>query len=228
MDSILSTLAKWQPLAIFISALATYALAVAAVYGDRLRAFVFCPNLDLERGPFYPDYERIPITNQQTGEVLAEACYLQFRVRNDGPAPAEMVEVFIAKLEKETEGVFRKVEGFYPLNLKWRHYDAVFLDRLSPKTGRDCTLGRIVDPDRKRKVGDDHPLLQLSHDRSPFRLELATIPNTRSDLLAPGKYRLFLEIGASNVSRPKKRTMELEFTGEWLPKPIYMVEARLI
>lgn len=221
----LSTLAKWQPLAIFLSGFGTIFLAFVAIFQDRLRALVFCPKLDLEQGPFYPDSERVPITDEETGKFLGDACYLQIRIRNKGHSTAEMVEVFVAKLEKETNGIFCKVEDFYPLNLKWRHYDKVFLPRISPKTTRDCTLGRIVDPKRKGEVGDDDPALQLPPDRSPFRLELAVVPNTRNDLLPLGKYRLFVEIGASNSRRIKKRTIGLEFTGEWLPKPIDMAKA---
>ena len=224
--SILDILTKWQPLSFFVSAVATIGVALVAIFQDRLRRLFFSAKLDLEQGPFYPDLNILPLTNERTGEFLAEARYLQIRVKNDGPSQAEKVEVFVANLEREIDGVFREVNGFYPLNLKWRHYDSVFLERLSPKTARDCTLGRLVDPERKKVVGDDHPSLRLPPNRSPFRLELAVTPNTRSDLLEPGKYRLFLEICASNTRRPKKRTLELEFSGEWLPQDTEMATAR--
>lgn len=226
MDWILEKLTQWQPFSIFISALATIVLAIVAVFQDRLRSWVFSPKLDVEQGPFYPDPVKIPLTDGD-GNFVTEACYLQIRIKNDGTT-AEKVEVFIAKIEKEINGIFHKVESFYPLNLKWRHYGTIFLDRLSPNTGRDCTLGRIVNPQQKQKVGDDNPLLNIPQDRSPFRLDLATIPNTRSDLLSPGRYRLFLEIGASNTRHPKKRMIELEFTGEWLTETKDMAVARLI
>lgn len=228
MGCFLSTLKEWQPLAIFISALGTVGLGFVAVYQDWLRRSVYCPELDLGKGPFYPDYEKVALENQKTGDILGKACYLQIRVENNGPSSAEKVEVFIAKLEKEIDGVFCKVKEFYPLNLKWRHYDTIYLDRLSPETGRDCTLGRITDPKYKKEVGDDYPSLKLPHNMSPFRLELGTTPSTRSDLLTPGKYRLFLEIGASNSRRPKKQTIELEFTGNWLPNPVDMAKATLV
>jgi hypothetical protein len=159
--------------------------------------------------------------------LLAEACYLQIPVKNNR-ATAEKVEVFVANIEKESGTKFHKVEGFYPLNLKWRHYDTVFLDRLSPKTSRDCTLGRIVDPNNKQRVGDDQPSFSLPPGLSPFRLELAVPPSTRSDLLAPGRYRIYLELGASNSRKLKRKTIELEFTGKWLPDPKDMVVARVV
>lgn len=235
LDAIYSTLVKWEPIATFILAIATFLLFVAtfllalvALFQDRLRTLVFSPKLDLEPGPFYPDYDKIPITNKRSGQELTKACYLGIRVRNAGPSSAEKVEIFVAKLQRKSNGVFREVPGFYPLNLIWRHYDppVVFLERLLPNTARDCTLGRITNPEGKQKVGDDHPLLDLPADRSPFRLELSTRPNTRSDLLAPGKYRLILEIGAANARRVKKRTIELEFTGEWLSETMKMAVAR--
>ena len=131
----------------------------------------------------------------------------------------------IAKLERESGGNFREVRGFYSLNLLWRHYNTAFLDRLSSKTSRDCTLGRIVEPQKRRLVGDDYHTLELPENRSPFRLELATTPSNRCDLLVPGKYRMHLEIGSSNSRRPITKIIVLEFSGEWLPNTIDMAIA---
>jgi len=233
LDVIYSTMVKLEPIATFVLAIvtfllfiATFILALIALFQDRLRTIVFSPNLDLEPGHFYPDYNKVPITNTRTGEELTKACCLGIRVRNAGPSSAEKVEVFVAKLCREENGVFQKVAGFYPLNLTWRNYNTVFLDRILPNTSRECALGQIVNPNQKQKVGADHPSLGLPADRSPFQLTLSTIPNTRSDLLKPGKYHLFLEIGAANARHVKKRTVELEFTGEWLPETKKMVVAR--
>ena len=226
MDYLLGILTKWQPLSIFVSAVAALVVAFVAIYQDRLRALVYSPILDLKKGPFYPDSVRVPLTDN-TGNVVANACYLQIRVKNKRAA-ALKVEVFVEKIEKEINSIFRRVDSFYPLNLKWRHYDTVFLDRLSPGTSRDCTLGRIVEPQNKHLVGDDHPSLNIPSNQSPFRLELATVPNTRCDLLAPGKYRLYLEIGASNARHPQKRKVELEFGGTWLQEIRDMAVARNI
>lgn len=235
LDAIYSAMVKWEPLATFILAIATILLffsttfvAFVALFHDRLRPLVFSPELDLEPGPFCPDYNKVPITNKRTGEELTKACCLGIRVRNSGPSSAEKIEVFVAKLCREENGVFEKVAGFYPLNLTWRHYDPpiVFLERLLPNTSRECALGQIVNPNQKQEVGADNPSLGLPADRSPFQLTLSAIPNTRSDLLKPGKYHLFLEIGAANARHVKKRTVELEFTGEWLPETKKMVVAR--
>jgi len=57
---------------------------------------------------------------------------------------------------------------------------------------------------------------------------LAAVPNTRCDLLVPGKYRLYLEIGASNARHPQRRTIELEFCGELLQEIKDMAVARTI
>lgn len=226
MDCLLGILTKWQPFLIFVSAFAALVVAFVAIYHDRLQSLVYSPILELEKGPFYPDSVRVPLTDD-TGNVVANACYLQIRVKNKR-AVAINVEVFVEKIEKEINSVFQRVDSFYPLNLKWRHYDTVFLDRLSPGTSRDCTLGRIVEPENKRLVGDDHPSLNIHSNQSPFRLELATVPNTRCDLLVPGKYKLYLEIGASNARHPQKRIIELEFDGTWLKEIRDMAVARNI
>lgn len=159
----------------------------------------------------------MPITHPTTKKVRTMACYLQIPVKNEGHAPAEMVEVFVAGVEKETDGIFRKIDSFYPLSLKWRHYNEPFMSRISPASVRDCTLGHLVEPQYKRRIYEPWLSLDLADDRSPFQLDLAVIPNTRTDLLLPGKYRLLLEIGASNTIRIKKRIVELEFSGKWLP-----------
>lgn len=211
-----SKLSRWQPLSVFFSALAGIAIAFIAVFNEWLRKLVIHPKLDIEQGPFYPDAEIVPLTNDN-GKFLANACYLEFSVKNKCVV-AENVEVFVAKLEMEICGIFRRVDSFYSLNLRWRHYNTIYLPRISPETSRTCTLGRIVDPAGKHLVNDDYPSLKLPSSLSPFRLELAKAPNTRSDLLAPGKYLLYLEIGASNTRHITKRTIELEFGGKWSPK----------
>jgi hypothetical protein len=230
LDKILCTLTTWQPLAVFISAFVGIVLAFFAIYGDRIRAFVSRPKLDLLPGPFYPDSEKIPITRTDSGAIVAEAAYLQFFVVNHGRTSAEKVEVYVEKLEKEINGIFQEVKEYFPLSLVWRHSNTDSLERLSPESRRACTLGRIVDPAKRSDplIDDAHPRLNLSPDRSPFRLELSYQTNTRSDLLEPGKYRLFLEIGGSNVRRPKKKILELEFTGEWLSDPRNMAVARIV
>ena len=82
----------------FFSAVAAIAIAIVAIYQDRLRALVFSPKLDLEQGPFYPDSVSVPLTNN-TGNIITNACYLQIRIK-DKRATAEKVEVFVATIEK--------------------------------------------------------------------------------------------------------------------------------
>ena len=59
-------------------AIVTFLLAIIALFQDRLRSCTYKSNLDIEKGPFYPDNWRVPIINNTTGEFLADSCYLQF------------------------------------------------------------------------------------------------------------------------------------------------------
>jgi hypothetical protein len=225
MNCLNQWLTKWQPLWFLLSALGTIAVVIFALLQDRIKPLIFSPKLELEQGPFYPDAEPVPILDKISNQILGVACYLQIRIKNNR-ATAEKVEVFIAKIEKEINGIFQEVKNFYPLNLKWRHLDVVFFERLSPGTGRDCTLGRIANPDNRESIGDYNPSLGLTPKQSAFRLELAVMPSTRSDLLTPGKYRLHLEIGASNA-KPKRKTIILQFDGHWSDNPRDMAVAKV-
>ncbi|MCX5637748.1 MAG: hypothetical protein NTX52_08675, partial [Planctomycetota bacterium] len=171
-------LTEWRVVASWITAIGTLILASVAIWGEQIRRFLFGPRLDVEVGQFCADAVPVPIT--QDKRVLTRACYFQIRVRNNGKSAAKNVEVFVSQLQKQdSNGKFENVREFYPLNLKWRHYDTVFLERMSPSTGRDCCLGRVVYPPDKRIGGiDDYDeRFQLRDDEPLFRLELAIIPN---------------------------------------------------
>jgi len=201
----------------WITAIGTLILAGVAIWGKQIRRFLFCPKLDIEVGQFCADAVPVPIT--QDGRVLTKkACYFQIRIRNNGKSAAENVEVFVSQLQKQdSNGKFENVREFYPLNLKWRHWDnKVFLGRLSPSsTGRDCCLGRVVCPPDNRIKGIDDYDERFRDDEPLFRLELARIPNTRPDLLKHGIYHLRLEVSASNTRKVRRQTIELQFSNKW-------------
>lgn len=227
MDSILCFLGKWQPLFICLASVGTFAVALAAVFGSWLKDRFMAPQLLIKPGIYHLDYEKAPLLRE--GQPIAEAFYLQIPIWNKGRSVAEKIEVFIEKIEKKINGKPDEMKGFYPLNLVWRHFNIVYLERLSPQSYRDITLGRIADPQTRRNVGDDSPALKMPGDHSPFKLWLAVQPTTRCDLLSPGKYHLSLEITAANARKPNVQKIELEFNGEWLPNnPMNMATVKLI
>jgi len=230
LNYLLPILDKWQSLSFFISAFGAIILAIVALFQDTLRAIVWRPKLELATENFYPDSEIVPLT--RGAERIAEAVYLQIPITNSGNATAEKVEVYLENVEREQNGAFHKISGLYPMDLRWRHTDRPFLERISPHTTRDCTVGFIVNPaNRNVFYGEDiinNFLRNLPANCSPLNLVLDVIPNTRCDLLMPGKYHLYIEISASNIRQPNKRTIELDFTGEWLESVSDMIHARLL
>jgi len=56
----------------------------------------------------------------------------------------------------------------------------------------------------------------VTDDKTIFALDVEAKPNTLSDLLAPGVYRLEILIGAPNAA-PKSKILEISLTGYWYP-----------
>jgi hypothetical protein len=228
MECVRQFLIRWQVVAAIFTAIGTISLALWAVYRDTIRQWFYRPKLHLRPGPFYPDSNIVRLSCDRVKEGFVKACYLQLEVINKGlSSSAQLVEVYVEKLEKFDGKRFQEDKKFYSMNLLWRHYDQPVLNAIPPRSRRFCTIGRISDPQYKSLVGDDYTDLQLPNDLSPFRLHLAAIPNTRNDLLPPGKYRLTLAIGGSNSGKAKIKRIVIQFSGQWRENARDMIAARV-
>lgn len=193
----------------------TFALAVVAAFQDRIRSRLFASRLRLDGGPEYlPDIDPIPLGDPE-GNIYG--CFVGLPITNHGPAPAKDVEVLVSELERYHNNVFESDSRFYPLLLYWRHYvpKTVFLDRLLLHSIRHVGLGHIPSELTKESVGSGFEQLGIQQNKLPFVINSPMRPNTRSDIILPGRYRLTLEIAAANSQRPVKAVIELSFDGEW-------------
>jgi hypothetical protein len=129
------------------------------------------------------------------------------------------VQVFAAKLSRQQDdGSFKEVESFFPMNLRWAHGQQrpsgpeIFAQGISPKMGKACDLGHVVDPASRKEIREDLP--DIPPQETILALDLETKPNTGSHLIPPGIYRLELTVAAAN-SAPVTKTLELKVTGRW-------------
>jgi hypothetical protein len=174
--------------------LATVSLVVAiiALFKDRLLLRLFGPRLGLRFDPHRGADLHMTIAhifNAQTGVVIASnpCLYVRLRVHNSGRSTAEMVEVSIKELHRAvgTSSDYTPDTNFLPLNLKWAHTGRPLRERVPPGSEKYCDLFHIVRP---------IPPAAISAE-----LDLEVQPATRSGFLEPGRYRLVIEVAASNA-----------------------------
>jgi hypothetical protein len=220
---------KWQPLFVAMSALAAIIVAIVASFQDRIRLLAYAPKLGANCGPLQPDSTLVPLTDS-AGNICGRACFLGIPIQNTGCAPALEVEVFAARLETEKGLDFHAVDGLYPLNLTWRHHQPplTFLPRILRGPPRECAIGMIPCPNREKKPAEDASLRHDDPQVLQFQLALSSVPNTRCDLLTPGKYRLHLDIGAANARALARVIVEFDFSGKWADDPRQMIQARVL
>jgi hypothetical protein len=230
----IGTLGQWA------SAIATFTAAFVALFKEEIVKLWRRPKLIGSITLHAPDCEKTEIqvtagqnpqmvftgTNNEgvvafTGSLIpnaeiwrGHAFFFRLWIENQGQQRADEVQVFAKHLKlKHADGIFRTVETFMPMNLRWTHNPAhrpaIFAD-INPFMGRHCDLGSISDPSNPTQ-----PLL-LGLDKEQVSLDLAleVFPYTQSHRLIPGCYQLELRIAAANA-KPIVKVIEITFTGRW-------------
>ncbi len=193
---------------------------VGALFKEDLVRLWRCPQLRATVRLQAPDCHKTEATwrNPNSGQVLArgDCYYFRLWVENKGRLPAERVEVFAAKLlRKHADGVFREEKSFLPMNLRWSHCTEVFAERISPDMGKHCDLGHIYEPSfRSGLVLFMRTPPGADTSKTLLELDLEVQPNTFSDLLPPGTYRIELVLAAANAA-PVRKQLEITLTGNW-------------
>ena len=211
------TMAQWA------GAVATLLAVCVALFKDEILKWRRKPKLALNVALAPPDCHKTTLSYkvQRTALtfVTAECYYLRLWVKNEGKTRAETVQVFAEKLcRRSADGQFKPVENFIPMNLRWAYSHAngrppeIFADGISPGMGKHCDLGCVVDPARRKDLGDDLPGVQAQE--TILKLDVEFPPNTMSHLIAPGVYRLHLLLAAANCA-PVATQLEITLTGKW-------------
>ncbi len=231
----LVNLTRWLVIATFTAALVAL---FASMFGEWLKSLIFKPKLELLYEHNWPDAIKIPINwkrvNPPTEENSIQGtdmCYFfRFRVKNKGNRPANNIEVFVNKIEKQNaDKSFKSYKAFIPLNLGWSNTEAqIYMPSIYAKLEKHCDLGSILHPQQN----EIFELIQYAEGVSPkaqilsniiFTISFVIKPNTtESYRLTPGTYRIEIIAVASN-SKQCKKTFELTFYDKWFNDPPEML-----
>lgn len=165
-------------------------------------------NVSINLAP--PDCHKIAMTNSQTGQFLYDTYYFRLRVGNLGNFQIEDLEVLAEELYRKQGRTYIKIDRFLPLNLKWAHQHLITMPKIQPELFKHCDLAHIVQQSRVNLEA-----FSLSRpNNSVLILDTSVQPNTGSNILLPGKYKLKLIFAANNLP-PKVVWLKLEFDDVW-------------
>jgi hypothetical protein len=210
----------------WLIAFGTIAVAIAAVFQDKIRSWLTRPKLEASIDVEPPDCHKTSmVARSPQGQVIdrTDCYYFRIRVKNSGNQRAEYVEVYAAEvLKKQDDDTFKRLDSFAPMNLVWSHVVKPFFPAISRNMEKHCDLGHIIEPAKRVDFGEDSPQLAIPATRTFFCLETEVKPFHMGHLLPPGQYHLKLVIAAANA-KPIEKTLEINHTGDW-----YDDEARML
>lgn len=196
-------------------ALVALLLGLAGIFGlhEVVKNWRIKPNIKVGMKLEPPDCLKIAMTNTATGQFLYDTYYLRFRVENTGNEKMEDTEVVALELYKRgTNGRFSKVKTFLPMNLVWANVGEVTMPKIQPGLFKHCDLGHIIQ--------NPNPHVNLNafglagRSNVIFILETQVTPNTGSNYLLPGRYKIKLAFAANNFS-PRYYWYIFEIKDQW-------------
>jgi hypothetical protein len=231
------TWAQW------IGGFGTILAVLVALFGDRIRGWIFGPGLTIVVSLDPPECVRVAISymyeysvdgsvSEQEGSV--DSVYVRVKVQNTGRSLARDVQVFA-----ESVTIFVPDEGWRPvgmfpaMNLPWSDLpeDAdvklrMFFPGLGPTMSKHCDLGRIAEPGNRLYIGDEKE--DLDHQTNAFAFETLVKPNHQGHIVGPGRYQIRLLLAADNA-RPVVRTIEMIVRPDWRPRDLAaMLSVRVV
>jgi len=149
-------------------------------------------------------------------KMETEAYFIRLKIENTGNEKAESVEVYANELSrKQADGSFKLVESFLPMNFKWSYIHEEFMPAISPNTYKHCDLAHIFNPVHRKDIPlEDKSWPNVDPDQTILSFDTIAKPYALNHLICPGIYRLVFTVAAAN-SRPIKRTLEINITGNW-------------
>ena len=208
-----SSLAQW------FAAAGTITAVLVALFKDPIIGWIRKPRLNATCSKETPYTSRMPIiVHDGKGVILwkGDCYYVRAQVENTGKTRAEKVQVYASKLAKRgADGGFAELQSFIPLNCKWSNSPpggvSAILDGISPKMAAFFDVIALCDPSNQHQERPDG----VSQDVTVAQLQLEVDPLTKSNVLAPGTYRLTLRIAAANAE-PIEKVFEFTHSGVWL------------
>lgn len=145
---------------------------------------------------------KIAVTNTLTAQHLYDTYYLRFKVENAGDYRMEDVEVVALELYKKGgNNRFSQIRGFLPMNLKWANVGEITMPKIQPHLYKHCDLGHIIQ--NPSPYNGENLNLQsfglLNQSSVIFILDTSVTPNTGSNYILPGEYKIKLAFAANNL-----------------------------
>ena len=196
----------------------TVVLSVLTVFQDKIRTWLLKPKISVSIQGHTKTPTRVQSSLSSDKEQnLITAYSFRILVHNLGNQRAEEVEVYASSLlQKLANGTYSEIKSFPGGNLKWVASNEPFTKAISPGMQRQCRVFKIANPaERSKGFYMDNPELAIPADKTILAFELTSLPFARTHLIGPGTYRLVLHIAAANIN-PKKVTIEISHTGQWL------------
>jgi len=208
--------------AVWTGSIATLFAVLVALFKEEIVRIWRHPKLELRITLAAPDCHKTEIRSvDSTGATLerADCYYFCLWVQNRGNERAEKVQVFLSKLYRQhADGAFVEDRTFLPMNLRWSHSQSsplnpeVFAEGISPKMGKHCDLGHIIDPTKQPSFGVSRPNVDAGKTILILDVEVPLSLNTH--LLPPAVYRIEIKLAAANAD-PKTKIIEINHTGVW-------------
>jgi len=205
----------------WLVAIGTLALAIIAVFQDKIRSIFWSPSLDCEIELSPPDCHRT-IARAPGAEFFS--FYYRFKIWNKGRVSAKNVEVLIVDILKREGGTFKRIELFSPDNLRWSTlFDIVdgrmvpkrYCDYISPDTYKHCNLGHIHDPKFRSSIqGEDNPKLPVGKNEAIFCFDVHFMSNILYYLVEPGEYQIQIKVGGENAKTINRKYL-MKISGKW-------------
>jgi hypothetical protein len=160
---------------------ASFVLAALALWGDKLKRWLFAPHLKFFVDLRPPYCQRFP-----------NGIWFRVRVSNESPTEAANVSIWLQEIYRGSETYPIRVE-VTPIPLLWTHESGASIPVLNPHFSRYVDLGRLVP------------------DGNAARFILCTVPEPDGGAthLAPGAYWIRLTVTASNA-RPCSAWFEFD------------------
>ena len=180
------------------AALGTVSVAILAIWGEGVRAWIAGPKLELE-------------LNDAKGDLIPygdgrKTYYYHLKVRNVRKwSPARSTRIMVVGIQKQSaDGAFYPESHIAPLPLRWSHQQ---FHELSPTVGPDdvCDLGHV------------------DRDADRFQLEVFYWPNNFAGHVKKGEsMRVSIVASAHNGEMKHPLELEISWNGKWDPDPSIM------
>lgn len=215
----------------------TFVIATAtlvAAFQDRVRAWLWRPDLRLQYIPARPDAFLTEFYHyDEQGQFRGQGKNYVFRLRvlNAGNAPARDVEVYVSEVSALIDNQWRPHQRPAQHWLRWPVLRNLNPGRLHfpvipPGALRLIDLGFVRDPDFP-SFKPTEQLPDLAPDETIFVLAVEPQYLHRGHLFSRGRYRLRLEVAAANHA-PRHFYVVMDHSGRWTTDEARMLQQETV